>query len=257
VAHAVSHIAVALTEERVDGGEHMGVDISPRHPTQGFPKKHSQLVVNIAANLLSFGISIVVGFLFTPYLIRNLGIEAYGLIPLATTAISYFGLATIAVNGAVGRFLTIAIERQDSKEANRIFNTALMGNAIVVSLLLGPALLVCARANTLFSVPSGYDRSFTWLLYCIVCSFCVAALGSSFSLASYCRNRFDLSNSVDIAGNVLRIGTIIVLFRCFTPQVWHVGLAGVLAILFGSAASFVIWRRLMPAKAPCRRRVSF
>ncbi len=215
--------------------------------TTGVPvQKKSRFVANITANLLSFAVAILIGLWFTPYLIRHLGIAAYGLIPLATTVSSYLGLATITLNGAVGRFLTIAIEREDTKEANRIFNTALLGNVIIVCILFVPALLASSHVSAFFNVPAGCERSFAWLFFCVICSFFLAALNSSFSLATFCRNRFDLSSTVEILSNLIRVGTVVVLFCCFVPQVWHIGVGALLAVVVSLTGSIIIWRRLTP-----------
>src|SRR5664280_1814435 len=145
--------------------------------TAGTPvQKKSPFVANITANLLSFAVAILIGLWFTPYLIRHLGVAAYGLIPLAMTITSYLGLATITLNGAVGRFLTIAIEREDTKEANRIFNTALLGNILVVCVLFVPALLASSHVSAFFNVPAGCERPFAWLFFCVICSFFLTAL---------------------------------------------------------------------------------
>ena len=79
------------------------------------------------------------GLWLTPYLIRHLGVAAYGLVPLAVTVTSYMGLFTTALNAAVGRFITLCLDRHDYAEANRIFNTSFWGTVAVLVILLGPA----------------------------------------------------------------------------------------------------------------------
>jgi len=223
------------------------IAVASLRTTTGVPvQKKSRFVANITANLLSFAVAILIGVWFTPYLIRHLGIAAYGLIPLAITVSSYLGLATITLNGAVGRFLTIAIEQEDTKEANQIFNTALIGNVLVVCVLFVPALLASSHISAFFNVPAGCERPFAWLFFCIICSFFITTLGSSFSLASFCRNRFDLSSAVGILGNLIRVGTVVVLFSCFVPQVWHIGIGALLAVIVSLIGSIIIWRLLTP-----------
>jgi len=209
-------------------------------------KERSQFVANLSANLLSFAVSVLIAVWYTPYLIRHLGVGAYGLIPLATSITFYFGLATITLNAAVGRFLTIALDQQESEDANRIFNTALVGNVIIVCLLFAPAIVASWYVGVWFNTPPGYERALSWLFVCIICSSFVTMLNSSFSLASFCRNRFDLSNTINIASNLIRISTVVVLFNCFVPQVWHVGIGAVVAALFSMLGSIVIWWHLTP-----------
>jgi len=220
---------------------------APLQATIGVPLvKRGRFMPNLAVNMINFAVAVCIGFWLTPYLIRHLGVAVYGLIPLAASVSTYLGLATVTLNGAVGRFLTVAMERHDTREANRIFNTALIGNLIVVCALVVPAVLISSHASAFFNVPPGYERPFGWLFFCIICSFFLTAVNTSFSLAAYCRNRFDLSSGVEILSNLTRIGTIVVLFRYCAPQVWHIGAGSVAAVTVSMVGSVIIWRRLTP-----------
>ena len=216
------------------------VDNTVRPPGKG------RFVVNLAANLANFGLGIIVGLWLTPYLIRHLGVAAYGLVPLAVTVTSYLGLFTMALNAAVGRFVTIALDRQDHAEANRIFNTSFWGTAAVLIILLGPALWLSYQAKFFFNVPAGYEHQFVWLFLCTMGMFFLSTLGSPFGIATFCRNRFDLANAVGIAGTFVRVAAIVLLFNLWVPQVWHVGMAMVVSSVAGLALSVLVWRHLTP-----------
>lgn len=202
--------------------------------------------VNLAANVANFVVSTLLGLWFTPYLIHHLGVAAYGLIPLATTVTSYLGLFTISLNGAVGRFLTIALEQNDNATANRIFNTSLVGSMTIVILLLVPTLWLSTHAAWFFSVPKGYEQQFSWLFLCTIGMFLLSTLSSAFSVSSFCRNRFDLSNIVNIAASIVRVGVVVALFKLFVPSVWHIGAGMVVAGTLGIVGSTAIWRYLTP-----------
>jgi membrane protein EpsK len=210
------------------------------------PPQKGRFVINLAANLVNFGLGILVGLWLTPYLIRHLGVAAYGLVPLAVTVTSYMGLFTTALNAAVGRFVTIALDRQDHDEANRIFNTSFWGTAAVLIILLGPALWLSGQARFFFNVPAGYEDQFVWLFLCTMGMFFLTTLSSPFGIATFCRNRFDLSNAVGIAGNFVRVAAILLLFNLWVPQVWHVGVAMVVSSVAGLALSVMVWRHLTP-----------
>lgn len=210
------------------------------------PPGKGRFSTNLLANVLNFGCSIGLGLWFTPYLIHNLGVAGYGLIPLATTITSYMGLFTVALNGAVARYLTIAIERKETEQANAVFNTSLVGNALVVCILLVPAIWLSSKMRFFFDVPAGYEHQFTLLFLCTTGMFLLMTLGAAFSLASFCRNRFDLSNAVNIGNSILRVGVVVLLFTYAVPRVWHVGAGLVVSALFSLFASVAIWRYLTP-----------
>lgn len=205
-----------------------------------------RFAVNLAANIASFTISLVISLWFTPYLINHLGVAVYGLIPLAATVTSYLGLFTLALNGAVGRFLTIALERQDIDDANRIFNTSLVGSAAIVLLLLIPAIQLSSHAGWFFNVPSGYEQQFTWLFMFTIGMFFLTQLSTAFTLSSFCRNRFDLSNTVNIVANIVRVASVVVLFALFTPAVWHIGMGMLISAFLTLIGGITIWRYLTP-----------
>jgi membrane protein EpsK len=209
------------------------------------PKK-GRFVNNLASNFINFGINILVGLWLTPYLIRHLGVAAYGLIPLVVTVTSYMGLFTTALNAAVGRFITIALDQLDFAEANRIFNTSFWGTVAVMIFLLVPALWLSAQARFFFNVPVGYEDQFVMLFLFAVSVFFLTALASPFGISTYCRNRFDLSNAVRVAGTFVRVAAILLLFNLYVPKVWHVGLAMFVSAVTGLALSVVVWRHLTP-----------
>ncbi|MCE5199736.1 MAG: oligosaccharide flippase family protein [Armatimonadota bacterium] len=228
----------------IEGNAKLARRTQPQRQAQ--PPGKGRFSTNLLANILNFGCNIGIGLWFTPYMISHLGVAGYGLIPLATTITSYMGLFTIALNGAVGRYLTIAIERKDTEYANAIFNTSLIGNSIVVCILLLPAIWLSSKMQFFFNVPTGYEHQFSLLFKCTTGMFLLTTLGTAFSLASFCRNRFDLSNAVSIVNSIIRVGVVVLLFTYSVPRVWHVGAGLLFAALFSLIASIAIWRYLTP-----------
>jgi membrane protein EpsK len=97
--------------------------------------------INLLANLAQLGLSMAVGIWYVPYLVRNLGQAAYGLIPLTSVLTSYMGLVTVGLNSPLARFLIIELEREDHQRANQVFNASFWANLAFGVLLLIPAVL--------------------------------------------------------------------------------------------------------------------
>jgi membrane protein EpsK len=218
---------------------------------------NNQFTKNLVSSISCFALNVIVGIWIVPYLIKHLGLAAYGLVPLAVTVTSYMGLFTVALNASVGRFMTMALDRQDFTESNRVFNTAFWGTMAVLTILLGPALWLSAQARMFFNVPLGYEDQFVRLFLCAIGNFYLTTLSNPFGIASFCRNRFDLANTVNIAGTLVRVAAILLLFALFVPKVWHVGLAMLLAGIASLAFSVVVWRRLTPTLKLQRSAFSF
>ncbi|MHB9131494.1 MAG: lipopolysaccharide biosynthesis protein [Armatimonadota bacterium] len=206
-----------------------------------------RFALNIFANIANFAVGLFVGFWFTPYLIHHLDIASYGLISLATTLTGYLGLFTMALNSAVGRYLTIALTRQNEEEANRYFNTSLFGTLLLCGILLGPSIGFAWHIDHVINVPAGLEVLQVRVLFlCTLAVFLLATIGTPFEVSSFCCNRFDLRNMVAIGGTLFRIALVVTLFTFTIPSLAKVGiglLAGAVIAFFGA---LIIWRILTP-----------
>src|SRR5689334_17187852 len=156
-------------------------------------------VINLGANLGQLGLSLVAGVLYVPFLVHHLGPAAYGLIPLSTALTSYMALITLALNSAVGRYLTIALEKEDHAKANLIFNTSFWGNLALTVLLLVPAALGVLYLDRLINIPPGFATEARWLFVGTAAAFLLNEIKTPFDVSSFSRNRFDLRNLVTIS----------------------------------------------------------
>jgi membrane protein EpsK len=138
------------------------------------------------------------------------------------------------------------LDQQNYAEANRFFNTSFWGTGAILVILLGPALWLSAQARLFFNVPVGYEDQFVMLFLFSIGMFFLTTLASPFGVATYCRNRFDLSNAVSITGTFVRVTAILLMFNLFVPKVWHVGMAMLVAAVASLALSVIVWRHLTP-----------
>lgn len=206
----------------------------------------SRLTINLAANLANFLVSVVVSVFFTPYLVRHLGVAAYGVIPLATTISTYLTVLTLALNASVGRFVTVALERGDYDEANRYFNTVFFASLAVIALLAIPSIWLISTPEKLFRLPKGYEDETSWLLAGTVAMIMLSVLSNPFEVSSFCKNRFELRNGVTIFATLVRVGTVVFLFSLFPPRIVHVGVGILAAALVSFIGAFYVCKRLTP-----------
>ena len=97
---------------------------------------NKQILKNILFNIINFIVNVAIGLALTPYLIKKLGIAAYGLIPLAMFLSSYIGVLTQSLTASVNRFLINELQNNNVSESNKVFNTALVTMLILVVLIL-------------------------------------------------------------------------------------------------------------------------
>ncbi|HTA29155.1 MAG TPA: oligosaccharide flippase family protein, partial [Candidatus Cybelea sp.] len=217
------------------------------------PARTGRFAINLVSNVGQFGLSIIVGAWYVPFLVRSLGPAVYGLIPLSSAITSYMALITLGLNSAVGRYLTIALEHRDQRRSMLIFNTSLWGCVALTALLLAPAALGIVYLDRLVRLPSGFEVPARWLFAAAAAAFLLNEIKTPFDVSSFCRNRFDLRNIV-ATGEVLgRVGLVVLLFCFVSPRVEYVGFAIFFGTVISSVGAVWLWKALTPTLRVDRR----
>ena len=211
--------------------------------TQKFSK---QIPKNLAINLLSFISTAVVGIWLTPYLLKHLGLVAYGLVPLAMFLSQYVSVIVNAIHMSINRFLLIALQKKQDKEANEILNTALVILCvfIVVQAMIMGVILV--DITQFFTIPKVLITDATWLFGLTFVGFSVSLLRSVFGTSMFAYNRLDILRMIDIVQNVVRVVSIVLLFLYDSPSLKYVGMANVLAALSAFVPTLYYFKRFTP-----------
>ncbi len=218
----------------------------PQTPPAPALGRKGSFLPNLLSNFANFAITLVIGLWFTPYLIRNLGTAVYGLVPLATTVIYYMSVLTVTLNTSVGRFLTIALEKNDFVKANRVFNTSFFAGLGIAAVLLIPCILLSVFADKIVQVPPGHETEARHLFAYVAAAFLLNAVITPFGVSTFARNRFDLRNLVTIVQNVSRPAFVVVLFALIEPRLWHIGFGTLGAAVLFAIGSVINWKILTP-----------
>ncbi|HTE88556.1 MAG TPA: oligosaccharide flippase family protein [Terriglobales bacterium] len=211
------------------------------------PIQSRRFALNLVANVGNLGLSVVVGILYVPFLVRHLGPAVYGLIPLISMVTSYMALITYGLDSAVARFLTIALERKDHENANLIFNVSLWGNLALGALLVIPAAFAIAHVDHILRIPPGYEASTRWLFGGAVAAFLLNQVKTPFGISSFCRNRLDLQNLVAAFETLTRVGLVVCLFCLFTPRIEYIGGAILAGTIVSTIGMVWLWKVLTPS----------
>lgn len=208
--------------------------------------ERKRLAVNMIANVIAFGVQFGVSFVLTPYIIRTLGAEAYGFVPLANNFIGYTNIITVALNSMAARFISIEINRGNNAKANEYFNSVLVANIILALILLIPSVAVVLCVNDFLNIPAGLvgDVQLTFMF-----SF-IGLIGglvlSVFGCAFFIRNRLDLSARRGIEGNVIRAVVLIALFTLLQPKIYFVTATMLIVNVWIWATNVYYTRKLVP-----------
>ena len=206
-----------------------------------------QLPRNSFFQVLSFILQVGIGIWLVPYLVKHLGRAAYGLIPIAGIMTQYVSLISHSISNAVNRFLTIALQQDDTEEANRIFNTAFFSFLALGMLQIPIFVLIIYYANTIFAIPEELYQDAIILLTCSAASFVLNLVCSVFAVPIYANNRLDIVRGIDIGRQFLRLTGIVSFFVISGPALRYIGYVDAGTAIVICIAYAVTGRRLAPA----------
>jgi membrane protein EpsK len=211
------------------------------------PARSGRFALNLASNIGKLGLTMLVGLWYVPFLVRQLGPAAYGMIPLASMITSYMGVVTFSLDAAVSRYLTLSLERKDYPEANVIFNVAFWGNVAIAAVLAIPAIAAIINVQHLVRIPAGYESATRWLFAGTVAAFLLNQIKSPFFASCFCLNRLDLQNVVTVGETLTRVGLIAFLFLVFAPKIEYAGAAILAGTIVSTIGAVWLWKVLTPS----------
>ena len=96
----------------------------------------TQVQKNLMLNILNLVCNVIVGLYYTPYLVRSLGVVAYGIVPLALIVNQFIVVVTGALTSALTRFYSIELQKKEYERASRSLSTSLIliGGFVVILL---------------------------------------------------------------------------------------------------------------------------
>lgn len=208
--------------------------------------KKKQLGINLIANLIAFFINIGISFLLTPYIVSKLGNEAYGFIGLANNFVSYAAIITAALNAMAARFITIEIHKEDTEQANIYFNSVLIANFIIAIFLVIASIYIINNLEQMLSVSQELLKDVKWTFSVVFLNFIVTILTSIFSIATFVKNRLELSSLRNIIGNIIKLVFTIGLFYFFPPKIVYLGIATLVSTIFIGVSNSILTKKILP-----------
>ncbi len=205
-----------------------------------------QVPRNLITNIATFLFTTLISLWLVPYLVKNLGKSAYGFIPLAMVFTYYIGIISASINTSIARYLTIAIQKKEWKNANEIFNSAII--AIFVFIVIQALLLyfLLIEIDTILTVPPEFLNDVKVLFLLTFLGYFLSLISSVFTTIMFAYNRIDLQKGLDILRYIFRFLTIILCFSFISPNVKYVGLANIFSSIAVFIGSFIYYRKTAP-----------
>jgi O-antigen/teichoic acid export membrane protein len=149
----------------------------------------------VGLNLLAQGLPVVAAVVAVPPVLAALGEARFGVLALAWTLVSFFGLLDLGVGRALTKLLAESEPR--SEDARHLVGTAL-AMALLLGVLAGSALAVTAPALVLrvLAVPPELAGEAQSALRLLALALPAAVVGTSLRGVLEARQRFDLATAV-------------------------------------------------------------
>jgi O-antigen/teichoic acid export membrane protein len=209
-------------------------------------KDNKKIALNIAVNILAFGITIAISLFITPLIVNHLGGEAYGFIGLANNFVSYAALITIALNSMASRFLSIEIYQNNYEEANKYFSSLFFSN-LILAIIFAPILAVVVwKLQFLMEIPGNLLNDVKLTFAVTFLQFIFSILLSRFEIATFVTNKLYLTQKNNLISCAIRLLPILICFRVFSVKISFVALATFAGTLFGYIMNVIYTKRFIP-----------
>lgn len=184
-----------------------------------------QLLINLVASIVNFAVSIGIGLFLTPFIVKEIGADAFGFVGLANNMANYAQIITVALNSVAGRFIAVAYHKNKKEEAKRLYSSTIAADVVLTIILSVVGVFVVLNLENLIVVPDSLLTDVKLLFTFIFLNFSLTTLSTAFTVSTFVKNKLYLSNIINILSSVLRILIIVILFGFFSPKVFYVGLS--------------------------------
>ncbi len=208
--------------------------------------ENKRLFINLMASLIALIVNMGISFFLSPYIINNVGTEAYGFISLANNFVNYASLLTIALNSMAGRFITIKIHQKQQIEANKYFNSVFFANVIISTVLLIPSIIITVYLDKLVNIPVEIVNNVKLLFLFIFFNFILGILGSTYEVATLARNRLDLASKRKIEANILKAVLLIIFFSFIGSNIEYFGITTLMVNIYVFIINLYYTKKLLP-----------
>lgn len=204
-----------------------------------------RLAINLTAQIMAFAVNMGVSFIVTP-IIEEISTELSGFVTLANNFITCAQIVVSALNTMASRFITIYIHKKDEEQANEYFSSVFFGNLMMACVFLIPMLTLIIFVDKLFQVPELYVTDIRILWFFLFANFFISIVGSVFGVATYCRNRLDLTSVRTIHAEIIRVVFLVTAYNLFPKYIWYIGVASLLHTTYLTLSNIQFTRRLLP-----------
>ncbi|MEG1801344.1 MAG: hypothetical protein RR273_05145, partial [Oscillospiraceae bacterium] len=199
------------------------------------------------SGLIAIAVTLAISFLLTPYIVENLGDEAYGYIGLSGNFIVIASVFTTALNSMANRFILIAYEKQDEDKVNEYFSSLFVAGIFLAVAFIAVGLGMSLNIEKIFKITPSLLPAVKLTFIISITNFAVITLFTVFSASVFIKNRLDLTAKADIMANFFKTVFLILVFSLLSPQIYYVSIGGLIYTAVLYIGHIINTKRLLPS----------
>lgn len=208
--------------------------------------ENKQIAINMVAQVAVLIIQLSISFFLTPFIVRTLGVEAYGFVALSNNIIGYMQVATVALNSMAGRFITIEYHKGNFNKANCYFSSVFYANCILGAIIFIACLCLTFYLEFVISIPDSLIPDVKCLFLLLTVNTVLNLIFNVYTVSPFIKNRLEITSLRNLISVIWNMVILLCLFLLFTPHVSYIGIASVFATVYLVIANIIIKRKLTP-----------
>ncbi len=184
--------------------------------------------INTSTAWMASAIGMVVGFLLTPFLLKRLGNELYGLYRIADNIAAWCCFAVTPIGTYASRFAMIHYERGEHRIMNQILSTSFIISVIAGAIITIPLLICAGFPDKLLGMPLNLIFQARVAIFIVGFGAIAALIIRVWESAIFMSQRFYLKHFQTIASRVIGAIIIVAYFMYVGPSLslWLVTVIG-------------------------------
>ena len=210
--------------------------------------QQKQINKNLLFNIVNLTINVIIALFYIPYLVKTLGMIAYGIIPLALIVNQYIGVITGSLTNSLTRFYSISVEQKEFDKASSYLSSSFVVITIIAVILLPIFGLFVLNVDSILNIPIEYVDHAKLLFSFTLFGFILSLYSSLINITLYAENRLDVLNLLAI----LRLGVKVILtllfFENISIEVSYIGYSNFLSELLVLIVSLLYYKKTINNK---------
>lgn len=151
----------------------------------------------------------LISFYTSRVVLRTLGVDDFGINNAVGGLVSMFSILSASLSGAISRFLTFELGKEDSSRLRSIFSTSVniqiaMAVVVIVAAEIAGGWFLHARMN----IPGGRMDAAEWVLHCSILTFAVNLVSIPYNACIIAHERMSAYAWISIAEALLKLAIV-------------------------------------------------